>query len=101
MPRSNPPLAQAPAAAASAALRDSASEPPLGAFFISRTGVCVYVYVQGKRYRVQFTDPRAHGVVTGPDDSGGERALTLARAALERHRAELGQLFDRLAHRTT
>lgn len=78
----------------------SVTEPKAHEFFASRSGVCVYVKVQGHAVRVQFATMDALGVAENAS-AGAEQAVIAARAALHRHRDELAPLFDKVARRTT
>lgn len=69
-------------------------------FFVSRTGVCVYVTVQRRSFRVQFASVDAHGVVVGQGE-GAEAARLAAQAALKKHAAILAPLFEEVSRRMT
>jgi hypothetical protein len=75
-------------------------EPRADEFFASRSGVCVYVNLDGQAVRVQFADLDAHGVAEG-DSPDAEEAVRIAKSALQKHRAELGPLFERVARGMT
>jgi hypothetical protein len=77
------------------------AEPLARAFFASRSGVCVYVTVRGRAYRVQFAAPDAMGVVAGELAHDTDEALRLARSALQRHHATLATLFQKVAQKQT
>jgi len=72
-------------------------EPNADDFFASRSGVCVYVTVRGTSFRVQFASASAHGVVTEGAPEWAELALEVARAAVQKHRATLAPLFEKVA----
>jgi hypothetical protein len=76
-------------------------EPRAEDFFLSRSGVCVYVTVQNHAFRVQFVAPTAQGVVAEQEHDAAEEALDIARAALRRHEAELAPLFEKVALKLT
>ena len=78
----------------------SVVEPKAHEFFASRSGVCVYVKVQGHAVRVQFATMDALGVAENAS-AGAEEAVTVARTALQRHRSELAPLFEQVARRMT
>ena len=79
----------------------TSTEPKPEDFFVSRSGVCVYVACGGQTYRVQFAAPDAHGVVTEGLPQGADEALALARTALLKHRETLSKLFEEVALRRT
>ena len=80
----------------------SGAEPAVEAFFASRGGVCVYVRVEGHNFRVQFADREAHGTVSeGADGPAADKALKLARSALNKHADSLADLFDKVARGRT
>jgi hypothetical protein len=72
-------------------------------FFASRSGVCVYVNVGKRAFRVQFATPDAIGVVVegGSDGDGAKEARHLAAAALRRHASALAPLFAKVAKAIT
>ena len=76
-------------------------EPKAEDFFVSRSGVCVYVTLNGNTYRIQFAGTDAHGVVTEGVEQGAKEAVELARAALVKHRGALSKLFEEVALRKT
>jgi hypothetical protein len=75
----------------------AAIEPSAEEFFASETGVCVYVNVDGRAFRVQFASlddaPTARGIGT----VGVEEAIAAASSARERYRAKLEPLFLQIA----
>lgn len=80
----------------------SRAELGVDAFFASRAGVCVYVKVDGRDFRVQFAAPDAHGTVSeGGEGVSADKALQLARAALAKHGAALNGLFEKVARART
>jgi len=70
-------------------------------FFASRSGVCVYVIVSQHRFRVQFVDEASRGVIDDDAHEGAAEALRQARDALEKYRAELVPLFEKVARSRT
>jgi hypothetical protein len=79
----------------------TASEIKVEHFFASRGGVCVYVTVRRRAFRVQFASPQAQGVVAEAEHADAEEALGLARAALERYAVGLTPLFEKVARGMT
>jgi len=79
----------------------SIAEPDAEAFFASRGGVCVYVKVDGRNFRVQFAAPEAHGIVSEGEGPAADKALKLARSALEKHAPALAGLFEKIARART
>lgn len=79
----------------------TADEPEAENFFVSRSGVCVYVTVQSRTFRVQFVTATAQGVVADQPHEGADQALDLARSALQRHEAKLAPLFEKAARKAT
>jgi hypothetical protein len=80
---------------------NATTEVTADSFFASRSGVCVYVRVGKQKFRVQFADAEANGVVTGGEREGADEALRVARSALQRHAAELVPLFAKVARSIT
>jgi hypothetical protein len=76
-------------------------EPSVGEFFASRSGVCVYVRVRGKTFRVQFARIDADGIVAEDTQPGALEALECARLAIRKHQAELAHLFEKVARGQT
>jgi len=72
------------------------TEPKLEEFFASEAGVCVYVSVRGNPIRACFESPDDPGSVD-PDVPGAEKALAVAKAAVQKHQAELVSLFEKVA----
>lgn len=70
-------------------------------FFASRSGVCVYVTIQRRAFRIRFASMDAHGVVAEGQGDGADDALHLARTALHQHSATLAPLFEKVARRMT
>jgi hypothetical protein len=70
-------------------------------FFTSRAGLCVYVNVSQRTFRVQFVDETAQGVIDDDAHEGATEALRLARAALAKYRAELAPLFEKISRSRT
>lgn len=79
----------------------STAELAADSFFASRAGVCVYVTIGKHRFRVQFADARAHGVVTEGEREGADEAVRVARTALREHEAALVPLFAKVARSVT
>jgi hypothetical protein len=77
------------------------SELKLENFFASRAGVCVYVMVGRRSYRVQFVDANAEGVVVEGGREGAEAARQVARRAMREHAAGLARLFEKVARAMT
>lgn len=77
------------------------SELKLENFFASRVGVCVYVTVGRRAFRVQFTDANSEGVVVDGDREGSEEARRIARVAMREHAAGLAPLFEKVARAVT
>lgn len=78
-----------------------AGEVTLESFFASRNGVCVYVTVGKRIFRVQFVDANAHGVVVEGGSDGAEEACRIARLALREHAKDLTPLFEKVARALT
>ncbi|HVY32025.1 MAG TPA: hypothetical protein VHB79_36065 [Polyangiaceae bacterium] len=76
-------------------------ELKLESFFASRSGVCVYVTIGKRTFRIQFVDPSAHGVVVEGGREGAEEACSVARQALRKHAEGLAPLFAKVARATT
>jgi hypothetical protein len=76
-------------------------EVKLEHFFASRSGVCVYVAVGKRSYRVQFADATSQGVVVEGGQDGAEAARRIARRALLEHREGLMPLFEKVARSLT
>lgn len=76
------------------------TEPRADEFFASRSGVCVYVNIDGQAVRVQFASVDAHGVAEGASPDA-EEAIRAAKSALQKHRAALVPLFERVARGMT
>jgi hypothetical protein len=72
----------------------------LESFFASRSGVCVYVTVGKRTFRIQFVDAQADGVVDS-NEEGAEEARRIARQGMERHVHGLAPLFARVARAKT
>jgi len=70
-------------------------------FFASRTGVCVYVTVQHRLFRVRFVSIDAQGIVVDGQGEGAEDARRAARAALQQHAARLAPLFEKASRAKT
>lgn len=78
-----------------------AVEATVGDFFASRSGVCVYVRVRGKTFRVQFARIDAEGIVAEDTQPGAHEALEVARSAIRARQAELSHLFEKVARGQT
>ena len=76
------------------------TEPKADEFFASRSGVCVYVNIDGQAVRVQFASVDAHGVAESSSPNA-EAAVVAAKTALQKYRAELAPLFERVARGMT
>jgi hypothetical protein len=76
------------------------TEPKADEFFASRSGVCVYVNIDGQAVRVQFASVDAHGIAESSSPNA-EAAIVAAKTALQKHRAELAPLFERVARGMT
>lgn len=76
------------------------TEPKADEFFASRSGVCVYVNIDGQAVRVQFASVDAQGVAEGSSPHA-ELAIAEAKSALQKHRIELSPLFERVARGMT
>jgi hypothetical protein len=79
----------------------SATDPPLlepaaKDFFASAEGVCVYVNVRGRAFRVRFETPDGPPSISGTTQKGSEEAAALAGRALVKHRDELAHLFQQV-----
>jgi len=70
-------------------------------FFASRTGVCVYVTLEQRTFRVRFASIDAHGVVVDGRGDGAEDARVVARAALQQRAASLAPLFEKVSRGST
>lgn len=96
--RSSPPEAIVPlqsAPSTPSAAPGGELEP--GNFFASRKGVCVYVQVAMRTFRVQFTSPNLAATVEGGlEIEGAEEARRIAGLALERHARALAPLFEKV-----
>jgi len=80
--------------------------PPAGnakveRFFATRLGVCVYVTIQGRSFRVRFASIDADGVVIEGMGEGAEDARVIARAALQRRATSLAPLFEKVSRGRT
>jgi hypothetical protein len=69
-------------------------------FFASRSGVCVYVTVQSRVFRIHFTSFNERGVVE-TQGAGAEDARAIAQAAFQQHAAALAPLFEKVARNAT
>jgi hypothetical protein len=74
-----------------------AVEPTAEEFFASPGGVCVYVSMGGRVFRVEFDSPDVPGVVREATAVGAAEALAAATRALDKHRTQLQSLFERVA----
>ena len=83
------------------AANGSVSAPEADDFFSSRSGVCVYVAVGQHRFRVQFADLDARGIVTEREHPDAALAASLARVAVQKHRLALTKLFEEAGRRKT
>lgn len=73
-------------------------EPTAEEFFVSATGVCVYVNICGRAVRVQFESPDGPGVAAqGMMAGDADEALAAATSVLERCKSQLRPLFERAA----
>lgn len=70
-------------------------------FFATRAGVCVYVTLQRRVFRVRFVSAEAQGVVVQGHPDGAEEARAVAQAAVERLGPTLRPLFEKVARGTT
>lgn len=70
-------------------------------FFATRAGVCVYVTLRQRVFRVRFASADSQGVVVQAETDGAEEARVIARAAVERLGATLAPLFEKVARGTT
>lgn len=70
-------------------------------FFASRSGVCVYVVVGTRAFRVQFASVDSRGVVVEGGTEGAEEACRIARHAMQQHLTGLAPLFEKVARATT
>lgn len=77
------------------------TEPDADAFFASRQGVCVYVNVEGHNFRVLFAAPDAHGTVSEGEGPAADKALKLARSAMQKNGPALAGLFEQVARART
>lgn len=77
------------------------NELQLESFFASRSGVCVYVTVGKRAFRVQFADASSQGVVVEGGQEGAEEARRIARRGLQQHAAALAPLFEKVARSLT
>jgi hypothetical protein len=77
-----------------------AQEPTAGEFFASSSGVCVYINLGGRAFRVEFSSVDSEGVAPGATGDGVEAAIVAAAAALQRHKLELEPLFARVTTET-
>ena len=71
-------------------------EPAALEFFASAAGVCVYVNVRGRAFRVQFESPDGPATVQRTTEHGADEAVAAASLALDKHKAELTPLFERV-----
>lgn len=69
------------------------TEPSQAEFFASAEGVCVYVNIRGRAFRVQFESPDGPVPARGTTEHGADEAVELARRAFAKHRADLTLLF--------
>jgi hypothetical protein len=72
-------------------------EPAADEFFATSGGVCVYVNVHARAFRVQFATPDAPGSAGDTSAAGASEAIAVARAAFVKHREKLTPLFERIA----
>ena len=70
-------------------------------FFASRLGVCVYVTIEHRSFRVRFSSIDAQGVVVEGQGEGAEDARVIARAALRRRAVSLAPLFEKVSRGRT
>ena len=66
-------------------------------FFASERGVCVYVEVRSVAIRVEFETPDATGTVRLGTSEDCMRAAQAATEALQKYRAALLPLFEKVA----
>lgn len=75
-----------------------AEVPKAHAFFASRSGVCVYVTVDGRPVRVCFRSVDGVGQVEGEEPpSVSAAALAAATSAFQGCRPQLAPLFEQIA----
>jgi hypothetical protein len=77
------------------------TELKLENFFASRSGVCVYVTVGKRSYRVQFVDATSIGVVVEGGQDDAEVARAIAHHAMRQHVLGLRHLFEKVSRATT
>jgi CheY-like chemotaxis protein len=65
-------------------------------FFASRAGVCVYVAVGSRTFRIQFATPDCLGIAADGGHDGAEEACRVARRALSLHFEQLNPLFQKV-----
>ena len=70
-------------------------------FFASRAGVCVYVAVGARTFRIQFATPDSLGVAVEGGQEGAEEARRIARRALSLHVEQLAPLFKKVERALT
>jgi hypothetical protein len=78
----------------------ASAELKIESFFASRSGVCVYVTVGKRSYRVQFVDAASEGVVVD-GGQGAETARRIALHAMRQHATGLAPLFAKVARAHT
>jgi hypothetical protein len=75
-------------------------EAKAGQFFASRSGVCIYVTIQRRAFRIQFDSIDAQGVVAEGPGEGAEAAIDIARAELAQNAANVAPLFAKVTRPT-
>jgi CheY-like chemotaxis protein len=74
----------------------SSGELKVESFFASRAGVCVYVPVGARTFRIEFATPDSLGITADGGHDGAEEACRVARRALSRHFEQLTPLFEKV-----
>jgi CheY-like chemotaxis protein len=65
-------------------------------FFASRAGVCVYVALGARTFRIEFATPDSPGIAADGGHDGAEEACCVARRALSLHFDRLTPLFEKV-----
>ena len=75
---------------------ETPASPKAEEFFASEAGVCVYVNIRGRAFRVLFESPEGPTTASGTSDVGADEAIAIATEVLSKHRAQLEPLFERV-----
>jgi hypothetical protein len=75
---------------------DHLAEPSAADFFASPGGVCIYVTIGGRAFRVQFESPEGPPITSETTQPGADKAVAMASHAFAKHRVELTRLFEQV-----